>query len=141
MRSTHDKRNKTQKVFRGWDFGEIIEWMEVDYKDSHIKMFKYRLKEFYKTMKIAFKELFKNRFYNEEEREIEEAKKALNHLLYLKDSDPRFIHKVAGLRTYVKKLYGFENTYLHPLWKGLYEIESDSEFIRYVSLLLEYMWD
>lgn len=144
MRSLHDKRNKTQKVFRGWDYSEIIEWMDVDYKDSKFKTIKFRLIDFFITMKKAFKVLFENRFYDEDIREIQETKKALKCLMKHLDEDipnKKYKEKVDGLRTYVTKLSEKNDTYIQPLWKGLSEIKSDSEFVRYVSFFLESLWD
>lgn len=144
-RSLHDKRNKTQKVFRGWDYSEIIEWMEVDYKDSIFKMIKYRLSNFFKVMKKAFKDLFTNRYMDEDDRENIATKKALDYLMSnMYDSTnikKEYKEKVDGLRTYVTKLAKHDNTYIQPLWKGLSEIKSDSEFVRYVSFFLESLWD
>ena len=146
MRTLHDKRNKTQKVFRGWDYSEIIEWMEVDYKDSIYKMIKYRLKEFYKTIKTALKKLFLNRYIDEEDRENEATKDALEFLMSNMYNNSGLVKeehkkKVDGLRTYVTKLAECDNTYIQPLWKGLSEIKSDFEFVRYVQFFLESLWD
>jgi len=145
--SIHDKKNKTQRVFRGWDYSEIIEWMEVDYKDSIVKMIKYRLGIFYTTMKRAFKDLFQNRLMDKDERENQATKLALNYLLKNIDDGSfngvkkEYQEKVDGLRVYVKKLAECDHTYIQPLWKGLSEITSDNEFIRYVSFFLESLWD
>jgi hypothetical protein len=146
MRSLHDKRNKTQSIFRGWDYSEIIEWMEVEYKDSKFKMIKYRLNVFFKAIKRALKDLFTNRFMGEEEREIIQTKKALEHLeIHTYNNtgliDPKYKNKVDGLRIYVERLALCDNTYVQPLWKGLSEIKSDSEFVRYVKYFLESLWD
>ena len=149
MRSLHDPKNKTQKVFRGWDYGEIIEWMEVDYKDSKFKLIKYRLREFFKTMKKAFKDLFTHRFMDSEHRENEETKKALEYLMDQLFADtcssttlnPKYKEKVDGLRTYVDELAKYKNTYVYPLWEGLSKIKDDGEFIRYVSHFFESLWD
>jgi len=149
MRSLHDPKNKTQKVFRGWDYGEIIEWMEVDYKDSKFKMIKYRLREFFKTIKKAFKDLFSNRFIDREQRENEETKKVLDYLMdkLYEDTykstklDPKYKEKVQGLRTYVEELSKYKNSYIQPLWEGLSKIKDDGEFIRYVKHFFESLWD
>jgi len=147
-RSLHHPKNKTQKVFRGWDYGEIIEWMEVDYKESKIKAIKFKLSVFFTDIKKAFKELFNCRYsMTHEQIEIKETKKALDILsnklaeTYINQVDQKYIDKVNGLRTYVTKLSKFENTYIQPLWKGLSEIKSDSEFVRYVKHFLESLWD
>ena len=147
-RSLHHPKNKTQKVFRGWDYGEIIEWMEVDYKESKIKAIKFKLSVFFTDIKKAFKDLFNCRYsMTHEQIEIKETKKALDILsnklaeTYINQVDQKYIDKVNGLRTYVTKLSKFENTYIQPLWKGLSEIKSDSEFVRYVKHFLESLWD
>jgi hypothetical protein len=146
-RSTHNPKNKTQKVFRGWDYSEIIEWMEIDYKKTKTKLIKFKLSVFCDTIKKAFKELFDFKCYmSQEQIEIQETKKALD-ILMNKISDqvininPIYINKVKGLRTYVTKLATFDNTYIQPLWKGLSEIKSDTEFVRYVKHFLESLWD
>jgi len=147
-RSLHHPKNKTQKVFRGWDYGEIIEWMEVDYKESKIKAIKFKLSVFFTNIKKAFKDLFNCRYsMTHEQIEIKETKKALDILsnklaeTFSNNIDQKYIDKVNGLRTYVTKLSKFENTYIQPLWKGLSEIKSDSEFVRYVKHFLESLWD
>jgi len=146
MRSLHDKRNKTQKVFRGWDYSEIIEWMDVEYKDSYFKIIKYRLNVFYKTIKRALRDLFKNKYLDKDDRENQETKRALNYLMMNLDNSSSEIQekckiKVEGLRTYVTKLSNNRKSYIYPLWKGLSEIESDCEFVKYVSFFLESLWD
>ena len=97
-------------------------------------------------MKKEFKNIFQNIFLDEEERENEATKKALDFLLdNLYNNSGLVIEKhkkkVDGLRTYVKRLSECDHTYTQPLWEGLSKIKSDFEFIRYVKHSLEYMWD
>ena len=50
-------------------------------------------------------------------------------------------HKVAGaMRKFVKQVLRGDHGLTPPLWKGLLKIKDDSEFLRYVAVLLEYLW-
>jgi len=143
----HNKKHKTQQVFRGWDYEEIIQWMEVDYHDTTYKVIKFRLKKFYFVMKSACKDLFLIVGWDDEEREILETKKALELLqdkLYsfnYSNVEQKYLDKVQGLRVYIKRLSETDHSYSTPLWIGLHDIKDDGEFIKYVILLFECLWD
>jgi hypothetical protein len=111
------KKKKTQRMFTGIDFSEIIEWLGID-MDEHEE------KEAIKLAKI----------------EIEKLRLKLGRDGYLDGSDKETIRKVEGIRTYVRICSEREIDYSNKIWKGLYETEHDSTFLVYVSLLLEYMW-
>ena len=50
-------------------------------------------------------------------------------------------HKVAiAVRNFVKQVIRGDHGLTPPLWKGLLKIKDDSEFLRYVAVLLEYLW-
>lgn len=146
--SLHDKRLKTQRVFKGWDYSEIIEWMEVEEKLTIKNQLFHRLNIFFKDIKKSFKNLFQW-ILNDEEMEIKKTKKAIDYLMkkcweescgsYKLTEKER--EKIGGLRTYMRRLSRFKNSYLHPLWEGLYKIEDDETFLKYISHFLESLWD
>ena len=111
------KKKKTQKMFVGYDFSEIIEWLGID-MDEHEE------KEAIKLAQI----------------EIEKLRSKLGRDGYLDSHDEETIKKVEGIRTYVRICSEREMDYSYKIWKGLYETEHDSTFLVYVSVLLKYMW-
>ena len=151
FRSLHDHRNKTQSMFRGWDFSEITEWLEVNKeKSGKFKHILYRIRLWKKIVWNTTKELFLPFIYDYEEVKNIETKKALDFLIKKVEDvetghsavlDVKYREKINGLRTYIIRLAEQDSTYVTPLWQGLSRIEHDAVFLTYVKYLLETLWD
>ena len=72
-RSTHDKRNKTETCFHGWDHGEITEWLEVKDESNRLNILLYKIKLFWSDICKSYKTHFgRFRWFDDEEISIEQ---------------------------------------------------------------------
>ena len=159
MRSLHDKRNKTQTSFRGWDWTELSEWLDV--KDElelnffgKVKIVLAKCKIFFLKCCYEYNKLFKwSLIADSEEVLLYNIRKVLQELAserfyrnsnsekLCKLTEEELKEKIGGIRTFVKRLSEGKHSYTTPLWNGLYRIKSDEEFLRYVEELLPHLWD
>ena len=112
--SKQKKKNKKHK-WDGWDWSEISEFLGVPNYDSD----KYRAKktriELNKLMDAAVLD-WRNKKYKGRK-------------------------KVKEIRRFVKELSKSKRHYEDKFFKELSRIESDYTFLKYVSILLEHLWD
>lgn len=148
-RSLHDPKNKTQTMFKGWDFTEITEWLDVNDNHTTYSRIYFRIKVFFNTVNKAVKELFASFGYDSEILSNYKTKKAINFLIIKYNEsiengtqlDPKILKKIDGLRTYMEKLVEQDNTEITSVWKALIEIEDDEIFLHYIKYFLESLWD
>lgn len=109
------KKRKTERSFRGWDWTEISSWLGVDVD------------------------------YNKPEKEIlDKTREKIKEIMDLFNTNRISKHQqklIDGIRTFTLRLSEHNNSYSSPLWSGLYKIEHDGEFLKFVYILLERMWD
>ena len=113
MKEKKVKSKKTEFSMRGWDWTDISKILEVnlDIGDQYI------LSNTRKKIRNIIMKLYDNKQTQQD------------------------IFKINQIRFFIKKLSENNNTYIWPLWVGLGNIKEDTEFLRFIDLLLPYLWD
>ncbi len=118
---------KTEVSIKGWDWTEISKILEISEISDRTKGYygegvvlkktKKKLGNIYRDL-VGFNVNNKNSKLKKEELEL----------------------KIKQIRYFVYKLSEQKSGYTSPLYRGLYEIGEDSEFIKFVNILLPYLW-
>lgn len=135
---------KTEQSFRGWGWEEISRWLGAP-EITGIHIFLFKLKYLWSDIHKTFNRYFgKFRITDTEEIYIELTRDELIKLI-VNIHDGNIIkeqkEKIEGIRTYISRLIEQDHSYLSPLWEGLIKIENETEFLKFVNVLLPYLWD
>jgi hypothetical protein len=118
MNKINKRGNKTEISIRGWDWTEIGKILGYNI-DNNINEHSVNA-----NIRKKLRKIHRILCISNDQKEISDAKLKVNQI-----------------RHFITKLCENNNSYITPLYQGLNKIEEDSEFIRFVDVLLLYLWD